>query len=54
MYIKEAAEILGIEAHTIRYYEQEGLRIYLLQICERSLSLLKREIGLFKQEKRLY
>lgn len=25
MYIKEAAEKLGIEAHTIRYYEQEGL-----------------------------
>ncbi|MBY0215316.1 MerR family transcriptional regulator [Paenibacillus illinoisensis] len=25
MFIKEAAEKLGIEAHTIRYYEQEGL-----------------------------
>ncbi len=25
MYIKEAAEKLGIETHTIRYYEQEGL-----------------------------
>lgn len=25
MYIKEAAEKLGIEAHTIRYYESEGL-----------------------------
>ncbi len=25
MYIREAAEKLGIETHTIRYYEQEGL-----------------------------
>ena len=41
MFIKEAAEKLGIEAHTIRYYEQEGL-LPLLDVINREEGYLMR------------